>query len=88
MIEIEEPPDIRACTDSMTPLVWLYSARTSHWVPFCTEPLDTAVLRLHRCRRHGDPPPTWREIQARDPETVRAGAARVRAELRGKGLAS
>ena len=31
-MSIEYPPDLKACARCQSPLVWLYSARTSKWV--------------------------------------------------------
>ena len=81
MIEIEEPPDIAACTTCMRPLVWLFSGRRSIWVAFATEPTDIELLRVHRCRLEGGQPMSWRYLEPQDPETIRAGAERVRQEL-------
>lgn len=82
MIEIEHPPDIRACAHHSVPLVWLYSARAEKWK--CYEPVDgdTDLIRRHRCERFGDPEPSWRQLEIVDPGVVHAGAARVRQVLK------
>lgn len=82
MIEIDEPPDIAACSTYAVPLVWLWSARAGKWKSF--EPIDgdLDLIRRHRCERHGDPNPSWRQVTIQDPETIHAGAERVRSELK------
>jgi hypothetical protein len=62
-------------------LVWLWSPRKERWVPFATEPGDLSLLRVHSCPRFGRPVPSWRDLTPVHPETVRAGAARVRRAL-------
>lgn len=81
MIEIEEPPDIRACAHHAVPLVWLYSARAMKWKSFEPVDEDLDLMRRHRCERHGDPQPSWRQLELVDPESVHAGAERVRQAL-------
>lgn len=61
MIEIPEPPDIRACASCMSALLWLWSPRKGEWVSFATEPTDTHVLRVHRCRDRDARLPSWRD---------------------------
>lgn len=81
MIEIEEPPDIRACARHQVPVVWLYSARASKWKAFEPVDGDTDTVRRHRCDFHGDPNPSWRQLELQPPEVIHAGAERVRQEL-------
>lgn len=87
MIEIEEPPDIRACTAGMVPLVWLWSLRSRAWKSYEPVDGDTDTIRRHRCERHGDPRQPWEQLELRtepDPAIAarsHAGAERVRREL-------
>lgn len=79
-IEIPEPPDRLACTAHQTAIGWLYSARHGKWLAY--EPtLEPDTIRRHRCDFHGDPNPPWRQLTMQDPETIHAGAERVRSEL-------
>lgn len=90
MIEIEEPPDIAACSTFMVPLTWLYSARAAKWKSYELVDADTDTIRRHRCERHSKPDPVWRQLtfnEEPDPELVErahAGAERVRQELASK----
>lgn len=61
MIEIPEPPDIRACASCMSALLWLWSPRTAKWQSFATEPTDTHLLRVHRCRERDARLPSWKD---------------------------
>lgn len=81
MIEIDEPPDIRACAMSAVPIVWLWSPRSRGWKSYEPVDGDRDVIRRHRCERHGDPHPPWRQLELQHPSTIRAGAERVRQEL-------
>lgn len=82
MIEIEEPPDIRACAAYSVPLVWLWSYRAQRWKSFEPVDGDLDLIRRHRCDNHGDPDPPWRQLTIQDPETIHAGAERVRQEIK------
>ena len=89
VIEIDEPPDIRACAIGV-PLVWLYSLRSGTWKSY--EPVDGErdVIRRHRCDRHGQPDPRWRQLEfvdVPDPaavERAHQGAAYARQLLASK----
>jgi hypothetical protein len=81
VIEIEEPPDTRACAPCSKPITWLWSPRTQQWVPFHPDTESTRTLHVHGCDVFGDPPPSWRERPTYPPETIHAGAERVRSEL-------
>lgn len=87
MIEIEEPPDIAACSTYAVPLVWLWSPRAARWKSYEPVDSDLDLMRRHRCERHGDPDPKWRQLtfnEEPDPvlvERAHAGAERVRQEL-------
>lgn len=87
MIEIEEPPDIRACAALAVPLVWLYSARASKWKSYEPVDGDLDLMRRHRCEHHGDPRQPWEQLELRtepDPAIAarsHAGAALARQEL-------
>jgi hypothetical protein len=87
VIEIEEPPDIRACAGCARPLVWLYSYRLGVPVAFVPDPGNVRRLDVHECERWGLPPPSWRDVEQQDPATIHAGAERVRQELASKELA-
>lgn len=65
MIQIDEPPDQRACTGCMNPLVWLYSPRRTAWVSFVPGP-DPLSLKVHQCAP-GQDLPTWRIVREPDP---------------------
>jgi hypothetical protein len=85
MIEIEDPPDVRACMSCMRPIVWLWSPRTKTWVKFAAEPADNRLLRVDECRT-GDHLPSWRQwpVPAVDedaPERARRGRALVEQAL-------
>jgi hypothetical protein len=81
VIEIEEPPDIRACATCSRPLVWLFSGRTLVWIAFATVADDLKTLRVHECRLQPRSSDYWRYLEPQSPETIHAGAALVRAEL-------
>lgn len=78
MIEIEEPPDIRACTTCMRPLSWLYSWRTRTWVAFAHHADDRLTLRVHTCRLAGTDRTPWRQLVAQPREVHLAGLALTR----------
>ncbi len=85
MIEIDDPPDIRACAAHSVPLVWHFSARAGVWKAWEPVEEDPELMRRHRCEHHGDPAPRRIEIRdAPDPAIAaraHAGAAYARAEL-------
>ncbi len=81
MIEIDEPPDIRACASCSRSLTWLWSYRLEKPVAFVADLASTRTLHVHECERHGLPAPPWRQLELQDPKTIHAGAALVRAEL-------
>lgn len=78
MIEIDDPPDIRACAACTSPISWLYSARTRTWVAFAHVPDDRLTLRVHTCRLAGSDAKPWRHLVAQPPEVAMAGLALVR----------
>lgn len=86
MIEIEEPPDVRACSECMSPLTWIYLfhlSRTVAVVP--VQGVDRMTFRLHTCRideQKAKKP--WRYVQTVEPEIARRGAKRARAVLAAK----
>ena len=69
VIEIEEPPTIAACTSTMVPLVWLWSPRAAKWKSYIPVDGDLDLMRRHRCERHGDPDPSWRQLSFNDVPT-------------------
>ena len=83
MIQVEEPPDTRACSTCMEPLTWIYVhhlGRNVAVIPL--KGLDRWSFRLHTCRLA--PERTWRTVQLEPPETAMRGAKRVRAVLNAK----
>lgn len=82
MIEIDEPPDRLACARHNVAIGWLYSLRHGRWLAWeKVQDMDDTIKR-HRCDFHGDPNPPWRQLELQDPETIHAGAERVRQELK------
>ena len=73
MIQIDEPPGVKACAPCGSPLVWLYSPRRNGWVAFI--PVDETTLRVHPCRPLQEPG-TWRDLQRGTPPTGEYLAAR------------
>jgi hypothetical protein len=65
VIEIEEPPDQRACASCAKPVNWLWSYERKAWVAFVPGP-DQQHPEIHGCR-HAQDPPTWRDIRPGDP---------------------
>lgn len=85
MIEIEEPPDIRACARHQVAVGWLWSKKHGRWLAWEKIPgNDPDAITRHRCEFHGDPNPSWRQLELVTPEVVHAGAARVRQVLASK----
>lgn len=82
---IEYPPTTKACARCQSPLVWLYSARTSKWFSVVPEPAETDVIRVHRCPQYPDdrPAPSWRE-EPRDVIPSHVGREKVRQALASK----
>lgn len=86
-IEIDDPPDTRACSTCMQPLTWIYVyhlSRTIAVVP--VRDVDRWTFRLHTCPtedrdKHRHP---WKYVQTQSPETARRGARRARAVLAAK----
>lgn len=84
MIEIENPPDTRACSTCMSPLTWIYVFhldRTVAAVPVAGP--DRFTFRLHLC----DASPVqaqWRYAETQPPEVRERGAALARAVLAGE----
>lgn len=67
MIEIQDAPDIAACSSCMSPLVWLYSYRTG--VTFSVVATSPTGFELHTCR-HAQDERTWRRLLHGDPPSV------------------
>lgn len=83
MIQIEEPPDIRACSTCMSPLTFIYVyhlQRTVAVVP--VSGVDRMTFRLHTCQLKSER--TWRHVQRVNPETTRRGVRKARAILAAK----
>lgn len=64
MIEIAEPPDVKACASCASVLSWLWSPIREGWI--CVVPLDARTFQLHGCR-HAQEPATWRQLHRGDP---------------------
>lgn len=80
MIQIEEPPDTRACSTCMSPLTWIYVhhlGRNVAVVP--VHDIDRWTFRLHTCPLTAER--TWRHVQRVDPKVAKRGARRARAVL-------
>lgn len=86
VIEVAEPPDVRACSECMSPLTWIYVfhlSKTVAVVPVLG--VDRMTFRLHTCRIDEDKArKPWRYVQKVEPETARRGARRARAVLAAK----
>lgn len=86
MIEVAEPPDVRACSECMSPLTWIYVfhlSKTIAVVPVLGE--DRMTFRLHTCRMDQEKAKKpWRYVQTVEPEIARRGAKRARAVLAAK----
>jgi hypothetical protein len=82
-ITIDDPPDVRACSECMSPLTYVYVfhlRRTIAVIP--VQGVDRMTFRLHTCRMKAEK--TWRHVQRVAPETTRRGASRARAVLAAK----
>lgn len=83
MIEIEEPPDVRACSTCMSPLTWVYIYHLSRTVAVIpVHDVDRFTFRIHTCTLK--PERTWRNVQRVAPELTKRGAKRARAVLAAK----
>lgn len=77
MTEIPDPPNRPACSACMSPLIWLWSARTSQWVSFVPAPAGGPhAITPHPCRS-SDGPPTWRDRHPTAPPTPEYLAAKA-----------
>jgi hypothetical protein len=80
VIQIEEPPDTRACSTCMLPLTWIWVHHLSRNVAVVpVHDIDRWTFRLHTCPLTADR--TWRHVQKVDPKIAKRGARRVRAAL-------
>jgi hypothetical protein len=50
-MEIEDPPERPVCSGCMSPLIWIYPARTRRWVAMVAE--SNRRLEAHRCDDRG-----------------------------------
>lgn len=80
MIQIEEPPDVRACAGCQRPLVWLYSFRTGR--TFSVVATSTSSFEVHQCRT-GQDPVTWRHAYRGEPPSGEYLEARSKIAPRG-----
>jgi hypothetical protein len=86
VIQVDEPPDVLACSECMSPLTWIWVfhlGRTIAVVPVQGE--DRMTFRLHTCRLNEEKSKRpWRYVQTQSPDTARRGARRARAVLAAK----
>jgi len=86
VIEVDDPPDVRACSECMSPLTYIYVfhlSRTVAVVP--VSGVDRMTFRLHTCRSDEDKARRpWRYVQTVEPEIAHRGAKRARAVLAAK----
>jgi hypothetical protein len=80
MIQIEEPPDVRACTTCMSPLTWIWVHHLSRNVAVVpVAGVDRFTFRIHTCELKAER--TWRHLERYPPEVRSRGARRARAVL-------
>lgn len=83
MIEIDEPPDTRACSTCMNPLTWIYVHHLSRNIAVVpVSDVDRFTFRIHTCSLTQER--TWRNVQREHPDTAKRGARRARAVLAAK----
>lgn len=89
VIEVDEPPDVRACSECMSPLTWIYVHHLRRNIAVVPVPgVDRMTFRLHTCRSNEDKArKPWRYVQTVEPEIARRGARRARAVLAAKSKA-
>ena len=80
MLTIEDPPERPICTMCMTPLVWIFPARTKRWVAMVAE--AGMRLEVHICDQR-DPRKPW-EPSPEVAESAHRGNALVRRVLAGE----
>lgn len=80
MLSIDDPPERPVCTGCMTPLVWIFPARTKRWVAMIAE--AGMRLEVHRCDQR-DPYQPW-EPNPEVAERARRGNALARRVLAGE----
>jgi len=80
MIQVEEPPDVRACSTCMLPLTWIFVHHLNRNIAVVpVRDIDRWTFRIHTCELK--PERTWRSVQTQHPETARRGARRAKAVL-------
>lgn len=77
MIQVDDPPDVKACASCHSPLLWLYSFRTGR--TFSVVAVDNETLKVHGCQ-HAQDAVTWRSLRRGTPPT--AEYVEARAELK------
>ena len=79
MIQIEEAPDVAACSTCMKPLDWVYRKRDGKWYAIVRIDGidDPTVVKLHSCRLLGVPR-TWANLPYQPPEVRQRGMHRAR----------
>jgi hypothetical protein len=80
VIQIDDPPTLRACISCMSPIAWRWNPTTGTWMAYAMVPGDTELLRVHKCPIYGAPK-SWRHVDRQPPEVLQRGLARVRAVL-------
>lgn len=78
MIQIDEPPDVLACSTCMQPLDWVYRKRDGKWYAIVRilGADDPTVVKLHSCRLLGVPR-TWANLPYQPPEERRGPGWRM-----------
>lgn len=86
MIQVDDPPDVRACSSCMQPLTWIYVHHLGRNISVVPVPdVDRWTFRLHTCRLDEDKSKhPWRYVQQQDPKVAKRGARRARAVLDAK----
>jgi hypothetical protein len=79
MLSIEDPPERPVCSSCMTPLVWIFPARTKRWVAMVAAP--GMSLEVHICDQR-DPRLPWKP-NPEVAESAHRGNALARRVLRG-----
>jgi hypothetical protein len=80
VIQIDEAPNVHACSTCMSPLTWIYVYHLQKTVAVVPMPgPDRMNFRLHTCPLK--PGRTWKHVQIYPPRVAHRGAARARAEL-------
>jgi hypothetical protein len=68
VLTIDDPPERPVCTGCMSPLVWVFPARTRRWVAMVAE--SEMRLQVHQCDQRDPSPVRW----VPDPERAERAA--------------